>query len=187
MSNRFIRWILSGISFGLAAFLSYVVMSHMQTNAPSSPASPALKEADAGIEGFVYRQTKDGRIQWEVEAQNAELFEVRHEASLKNVHVRLFRNDGEEMVLQANEGMINTETNDFELRNHTELVAIEFSNGYTVLTPAIYWIDAKQEFRTSNPVTIRGNGLTITGIGLVGSLISEEFTVLNHVRAELSS
>lgn len=185
MSNRFIRWTLGGIILGLSAFLVYVVIGHMRTNAPPPPiASPVLEEADAGMEGFVYRQTKDGMVQWEVAAQRAEVFEARHEASLEEVQLRLFGQDGQEMMLEADQGVINTETNDFELSNREKLIAIELANGYTILTPHLHWIDAKQEIRTPNPVTIEGNGLTITGIGLVGYLESEEFTVLDHVRVQ---
>ncbi len=188
MSNRFIRWTLGGIILGLAAFLTYVVIVQVRTTAPSSPAaSPVLEEADAGMEGFVYRQTKDGLVQWEVAAQKAEVFDARHEVTMEDVQLRLFGHDGEEMMLQADEGVIDTETNDFELRNRDELMAIELANGYTILTPHIHWIDANQEIRTPSPVTIQGNGLTITGIGLVGYLQSEEFTVLDHVRVQSSS
>ncbi len=188
MSNRFLRWTLGGIILGLSVFLVFVLIRQVRTNAPPPPvASPVFEEADAGMEGFVYRQTKDGMVQWEVAAQKAEVFEARHEVTLEDVQLRLFGPDGEEMVLHADEGMINTETNDFELRNQEELMAIEFANGYTILTPHIQWIDANQEIRTPHPVTIQGNGLTITGIGLVGYLESEEFSVLDHVRVQLSS
>ncbi len=188
MFNRFMRWTLGGIILGLAAFLVFVVIGQVRTNAPpSSVVSPLLEEADAGMEGFVYRQTKDGMVQWEVAAQKAEVFEARHEVTLQDVQLRFFGHDGEEMVLHADEGMINTTTNDFELRNQKELIAIEFANGYTILTPHIHWVDANQEIRTPHPVTIQGNGLTITGIGLVGHLESEEFSVLDHVRVQSSS
>jgi len=188
MSNRFMRWTLGGIILGLAAFLAYVVIGHMHSNAPPPPlASPILEEADAGMEGFVYRQTKDGRVQWEVAAQKAEVFEAKHEASLKTVQLRLLGHGGEEMMVEADEGMINTQTNDFELNNREERMAIELANGYTIYTPHLRWIDKAQEIRTSNPVTIEGHGLTITGIGFIGYLETEEFTVLDHVRVQSSS
>ncbi len=188
MSNRFMRWALSGVILGLGAFLVYVVMVQVRTNvATPSVIAPVLEEADAGMEGFVYRQTKDGIVQWEVAAQKAKVFEARHEATLDEVQLRLFGQDGEEMMLQADEGMINTETNDFELRNREEPMAIEFANGYTIFTPHIRWIDAKQEIRTPHSVTIQGNGLTITGTGFVGDIESEEFTLLDQVHVQSSS
>ena len=188
MPNRFLRWTLSGVILGLAAFLGYVVIGHFLNNTPSPPVeSPVLDEADAGMEGFVYRQIKDGVVQWEVVAQKAEVFEAKHEAALETVEIRLLSRDGEEMTLQAEEGIINTETNDFQLRNLEELITIELANGYTILTHHIHWIDAKQEIRTPNPVTIQGQGIRITGIGLVGFLESEEFTVLDQVHVESMS
>ncbi len=188
MPNRFLQWILSGIILGLAAFLGYVVMGHVLNNAPPLPVeSPVLQEADAGIEGFVYRQTKDGRVQWEVVAQKAEVFEAKHEIALETVELRLLGRDGVEMMLKADAGMINTATNDFELRNREELITIKLANGFTILTSHIHWIDAKQEIRTPNPVTIQGQGLRISGIGLVGFLESEEFTVLDQVHVESTS
>ena len=188
MPNRFLRWTLSGLILGLAAFLGYVVVGHVRSNVFPPPAQfPVLQEADAEMEGFVYRQTKDGIVQWEVVAQKAEVFEAKHEAALETVELRLLGHDGEEMMLQADEGLINTETNDFEMRNREELITIELANGYTILTPHIHWIDAKQEIRTPNPVTIQGQGIRITGIGLVGFLESEEFTVLDQVHVESMS
>ena len=117
-------------------------------------------------------------------AQKAEVFEAKHEATLETVEVRLLSRDGEEMTLQAEEGIINTQTNDFELRNRGEFITIKLANGYTILTPHIHWINAKKEIRTPNPVTIKGQGIKITGIGFVGFLESEEFTVLDQVHVE---
>ena len=185
MPNRFLRWMLSGVILSLSAYLGYVVIGHVRNNAPPPPIeSPVLEEADAEMGGFVYRQIKDGIVQWEVVAQKAEVFEAKHEATLETVEVRLLSRDGEEMTLQAEEGIINTQTNDFELRNREELITIELANGYTILTSHIHWIDANQEIRTPNPVTIQGQGIRITGIGLVGFLESEEFTVLDQVHVE---
>lgn len=185
MSNRFMRWTLGGIILGLAVYLGYVVIGHVRSTAPPPPIdSPVFEDADAGMEGFVYHQTKDGKVQWEVAAQRAEVFEERHEATLVDVQLRLFGQDGEDMMVDADEGLINTETNDFSLRNQETPIVIELANGFTIFTPDLHWIDEKQEIRTSSPVTIQGNGLTITGVGLVGYLESEEFTVLDHVHVQ---
>ncbi len=188
MSNRLMRWTLGGIILGLALYLGYVVIGHVRSNAPPPPMDlPVLEEADGGMEGFVYHQTKDGMVQWEVAAQRAEVFEERHEATLAEVQLRLFGQDGEEMMVDADEGLINTETNDFDLRNLKDPIVIELANGFTILTPDLHWGDAKQEIRTPSPVTIKGNGLTITGVGLVGYLKTEEFTVLDDVHVQALS
>lgn len=172
----------------LAGFLGYVLMQQMQSNHPLPVMTePVFETADAGIEGFVYRQTEDGRVQWEVEAQKAESRESEQHVLLKRVQVRLFGRAGQNMELEADEGTINTASGDFELRNEDELIAIDLVNGYTILTPHVHWVDAEQTISTDRPVTIHGPGLIITGSGLVAELKTETLGVLDDVHVHITS
>ena len=190
MSRSWIQWILRGLTLSLAGFLGYVLMQQMQLNHPPPVVTePVFETTDAGIEGFVYRQTDEGRVQWEVEAQKAESRESEQHVLLKQVQVRLFDEEGQgqEMQLQAEEGTINTASGDFDLRNQEELIAIELANGYTILTPHMHWVDAEQTISTDRPVTIHGPGLIITGIGLIAELKTETLGVLDDVHVQLTS
>ena len=188
MPNRFLRWILSFIILVSTGFLGYVMIGKIRSNSPPpSVTTDKFEQADAGMEGFVYRQTDEGFVQWEVEAKKAEIYEVEHHAVLKSVQVRMFSRKGEEMTLQADEGTINTQTNEFDLQNDQDPIVIELANGYTIFTSHIHWVEAKQEISTKTPVTIQGHGMTITGIGLVGHFDSEEFKVLENVRVQVAS
>ena len=188
MFRSWIRWILRGMTLCLAGFLGYVLMQQMQANHPLPVMTePVFETADAGIEGFVYRQTADGRVQWEVEAQKAESDESEQHVVLKRVQVRLFGRAGQDMELEADEGTINTASGDFELRNEDELIAIDLVNGYTILTPHVHWVDAEQTISTDRPVTIHGPGLIITGSGLVAELKTEKLGVLDNVHVYITS
>lgn len=188
MSRSWIRWILRGITLSLAGFLGYVLMQQVQSTQPLPVMTePVFETTDAGIEGFVYRQTEEGRVQWEVEAQKAEIHESEQHVLLKQVHVRLFGNEGQDMQLEAEEGTINTANGDFDLRNQDELIAIELVNGYTILTPHVHWVDAEQTISTDRPVTIHGPGLIITGSGLNAELQTETLGVLDDVYVQITS
>ena len=188
MPTRFLRWTLGFVILGLAGFLGYVMIGKVRSNAPPpSVTTDNSERADAGIEGFVYRQTNEGVVQWEVEAQQAEIFETEHQAILKTVQVTMFSQKGKEMTLQADGGMINTETNEFDLQNRQDPIVIELANGYTIFTPHLHWIESTQEISTKEPVTIKGHGMTITGVGLVGHFDSEDFKVLDNVRVQVVS
>ena len=188
MPNRSLRWILSIVILGSAGFLGYVMIGKVQSNSPvPSVTTDNFDKADAGMEGFVYRQTDGGLVRWEVEAKKAEISETEHHAVLQTVQVKMFGRKGEEMTLQADEGSINTETNEFDLQNAQNPIVIHLTNGYTIFTPHIHWVEVKQEISTKMPVTIQGHGMTITGIGLVGHFDSEEFTVLENVRVQVAS
>ncbi len=188
MFRSWIRWILRGMTLCLAGFLGYVLMQQMQSNQPLPLVTePVFETTDAGIEGFVYRQTEDGRVQWEVEALKAESRESEQHVLLKRVQVRLFGKAGQNMELEADEGTINTASGDFDLRNEDELIAIALVNGYTILTPHVHWVDAEQTISTDRPVTIHGPGLIITGNGLVAELKTEKLGVLDDVHVHITS
>ena len=190
MPRSWIRWVLRGLTLSMAGFLGYVLMQQMQLNHPPPVViDPVFETTDAGLEGFVYRQTDEGGVQWEVEAQKAESRESEQHVLLKRVQVRLFGRQGQEqeMQLEAEEGTINTANGDFDLRNQEDLIAIELANGYTILTPHVHWVDAEQTISTDRPVTIHGPGVIITGIGLVAELKTETLGVLDDVHVQLVS
>ena len=123
----------------MAGFLGYVLMQQMQSNHPLPVlTAPVFETTDAGLEGFVYRQTEEGQVQWEVEAQKAESHESEQHVLLKQVQVRLFDKEGQEqeMQLEAEEGTINTANGNFDLRSQEELIAIELGKWLYNLYPA---------------------------------------------------
>jgi lipopolysaccharide export system protein LptC len=48
------------------------------------------------------------------------------------------------------------------------------------------WTDATKVFQTDDPVRIVGNGLEITGRGLLGRLELQEFEILEDVHVDVS-
>jgi len=190
MPDSWIRWVLQGITLSMAGFLGYILMQQMQSNEPPPViTAPVFETTDASIEGFIYRQTEEGQVQWEVEAQKAEVYESEQHLLLKQVQVRLFNRDGheQEMKLEAEEGTMNTANGNFDLRNQEKLIAVELANGYTILSPHIHWAEKEQTISTNRPVTIDGHGLTITGVGLIAELKTEQLRVLDDVYVQISS
>ncbi len=172
----------------MVGFLGSVLTQHVQSNRPPSVlTAPVSENVDADIEGFVYRQTKEGEVQWEVKAQKARVDESQHRAILEGVHLRLLGKNGQKMELKAEEGTIDIDTSNIDLQNRHSLIEIALANGYTILSPHIHWEDEDYVIRTHKPVTIHGDGLTITGIGLLGTLTTETLTVLDDVRVRIAS
>lgn len=169
-----------------SAFLAYSLVTRSDTTSPSSVTrKETLDQADAGMQQFVFRQTKDGAVQWEVKAQQASLYEERNEALLKTVQVALLGAKGKELTVDGEEAQLNTATKDFVLANRDREIPIQLESGYTVYSNHLKWTDQKQELSTSDPVRIEGNGLRITGVGLLGQLAREEFQVLDDVQVDV--
>ncbi len=190
MGNHRIRLALTSIVVLMGIFIVHRVITHMegrsqQTSIDSSDEKPA----DAWINGFTYRQTQSGKTKWKVIAERAQVFEDQHIAKLEAVQVLLLGENEEkqEMTVNAEKGKIDTATNNFDLDNEKEMMAVHLASGYTIFSNHLTWVEAARKITTQTPVIIRGHGLTITGDGLVGMIDNEEFKVLRNVQVEVSS
>jgi LPS export ABC transporter protein LptC len=185
------RSLLTLTVLGMAVFIGHRVTTHMQTLSQETTLVTIDEQqgADAWIQGFSYRQTRSGKTKWVVNAEQARVFEKDHLAKLQTVQVRLF--DGtfqqEQLLITSEEGVMNTSSNDFELMSKNEKTVMTFESGYQVFSDVLTWSEKTRQIHTADPVTIRGNGLVITGTGLAGDVDNNEFRLLENVRAEVSS
>jgi len=183
--HRWLRRGLLALSLLLTSFLVYLLMTRTETTAPNVAGSTVLERADAGLDRFRFTQSRAGVVQWEVLAEHGRVFEAENRAVLDRVKVTLYGLKGREFTLEGDEGTINTAKRDFMLAKRNGLIAIRLENGYTIYTNHLTWTDDRREISTTDPVTISGHGMTLTGRGLVGKLDSEEFKVLEDVHLEI--
>lgn len=182
-----IRCVLTVLVLVMAVFIGHRVFVHIQAKESQALHPPIEKNpADAWIQGFRYRQTQSGVAKWEVVAERAQVFEDQHRAQLEDVTVHLFGKEDTEMTVQAEQGTIDTQTNNFVLENQQDQIVVRLANGYTILSKHLRWVEQSHEFETQTPVVIKGEGFTISGKGLVGNIDQEEFRILDDVRADVS-
>ena len=185
------QWLAQRILLGLSVLLGGVLLYLLLTNSTASPPPTAtapgtINQADAIISKFTFTQTKGDKVQWQVDAQQARLFEQDKKAILDNVAVTLFGVQGKELTVHGDEGTLNTETKNFLLANRSEPLVIHTQSGYTIYTNHLVWTDQTREIRTQDHVHIVGNGLDVKGRGLLGHLDTEEFEVLEDVHVEVA-
>ncbi|MBI3807342.1 MAG: LPS export ABC transporter periplasmic protein LptC [Nitrospirae bacterium] len=187
MWQRWVRGGLLALSAVLACFLAYVLMTNSTTVPfPTAAVPGSMDKADATISQFTFTQTKGDTVQWQVQAQEARLFERDRQAMLQVVAVTLFGQQGKELTVTGDEGTLNTETKNFVLANRSEPLVIRTESGYVIYTNHLSWTDQTREIRTQDPVRIIGHGLDVTGRGLLGHLDREEFEVLEDVHVDLA-
>jgi len=191
MKKIMVRSVLTIIIVVMAVFIAHGVGTFMQTKSQST-ATVSFQEqqgADAWIQGFSYHQTRSGSTKWVVTADQAQVFDDEHVAKLQNVSVQLFDQTfkHEQMLITSQEGVMNTSSNDFELISDDEKTVMTFEDGYQVFTDKLIWKEDARQIYADDHVIIQGEGLIITGIGLVGDVEKSEFRLLNNVRAEVSS
>jgi lipopolysaccharide export system protein LptC len=176
--------VLLGLSLLLGCVLVYLLMTNSTASPPTPTAPGTIDQADATISKFTFTQTKGDKVQWQVDAQEARLFEQEKKAILDNV--TLFGAQGKELTVHGDEGTLNTETKNFLLENRSEPLVIYTQSGYTIYTNHLAWTDQTRQIRTEDPVHIVGHGLDVKGRGLLGHLDTEEFEVLEDVHVDLA-
>jgi len=177
---------LFAISVILACFLAYLLLTNSTSvPTPTTTAPGSIDQADATISNFTFTQTKGATVQWQVQAQQARLFEQDKRALLQTVAVTLFGQQGKELTVTGEEGTLDTATKNFILANRTAPLVVETTSGYIIYTNHLAWIDQTREIRTQDPVRIVGHGLEVRGRGLLGHLDTEEFEVLEDVHVDL--
>lgn len=187
MWQRWVRRGLLALSVALACFLAYLLVTNSTTLPTSTATMPgSMDTADATISQFTFTQTKGDAVQWQVQAQEARLFERDKRAMLQVVVVTLFGQHGKELTVTGDEGALDTETKNFVLANRSEPLVVHTESGYVIYTNHLAWTDQTREIRTQDSVRIVGHGLEVTGRGLLGRLDTEEFEVLEDVHVDLA-
>ncbi|UCE63311.1 MAG: LPS export ABC transporter periplasmic protein LptC [Nitrospirota bacterium] len=188
MGSQKVRWGLTFLVLIMAIFIGHRVYTHMEkTPTPAVHSSTEIRPADAWIQGFTYRQTQAGVAKWEVLAKRARVIQAEHRAQLEDVTVHLFEKEAKQMTVEADQGTINTKTKNIELKNQKDFLSVRLNNGYTIYSKQLKWKESSRQVQSQTPVVIKGKGLTVTGIGLIGNVDEQEFQILSNVRAEVSS
>jgi lipopolysaccharide export system protein LptC len=186
MWERWVRRTLLIVTIALASSLAYHLFTRSASISTTKPlVSYDTEAADASIKDFVFTQTKDGTVQWEVRAKKAKLFEQENRADLQQVTVTLYNKGGKDLTLEGDEGTFDTIRKDFLLVKRGAEIIVTTQSGYTIITNHLLWNEDRQEIMTSDPVTITGHGLQVNGRGLQGKLRIEEFEVLDDVQVAI--
>ena len=187
MSSYVHRWPVVAAFLAIAGVLASLFV--IGTKEPKKPAEVAgvFLDADVGIDRFSFIQTKDGETQWEVRAKRAQILERESKAFLEDLQVTLFEDGDARMVLEGDEGVVDTESNNLTLKKNVGTIPIALKGGYTIHTKDLKWIDRDREISTNSSVTIQGEGIEITGVGLRGALGTEIFTIISDVRAVVTN
>lgn len=173
---------LLGIIFAVTATLLFFIVGGPSRRVPqvSVPALP--QAADAGVKGFSFVQSKDGLVDWKIQAKQAQAFDTDAKAVLSDVQVTLMGPDGVAMTVDGDTGTINTVSKDFVISKKAGNLALVLNSGYTIYTSRFTWDNQRHRLWTDEPVTIKGPSLEVTGQGLDAFLATQEMRVRRNVR-----
>jgi LPS export ABC transporter protein LptC len=146
---------------------------------------PIIQEADTRIDEFTLFQTNNGKVDLEIRAKRAEVFEEEEMALLRDVKVTINREDGMRVYLVGDSGSVNTSSKDFRIDKKELDTRINLGDDLTVITGSIRWINKDREVISDSPVEIRRAGIIIKGNQFVANLDTQEFEVSGDVETHI--
>ncbi len=135
--------ILGGVT---AIFLTYRAPEPTQ----EAEITPADTGADISIGKIHHVSTKDGVVQWSLDAKSAQVVEKGQKVILQDIAVTFFMDDGQKAYLTADRGYLRASTNDIDVMGNVMLRYQDF----TLETDRLRYRHKKRLVFTQTPVLI---------------------------------
>jgi LPS export ABC transporter protein LptC len=174
-SNKKIKIILisviaSAILATVAVFIGYRYISKK----PEKVIPLVLDGSSISIGKINQTSTKNGVVEWNLEANSASYSEDKKEAFFEGLSVTFFTKDDSKIYLNADKGTLRTETSDIEISGNITVK----NDDYVLKTGKINYDNEKRIIFSEVPVEISGKSL---------NLVADSMTInLDTNKAELS-
>jgi len=130
---------------------------------------------------FTLKQIRNGVVEWDIKADRAELNQQQKQVSLIGMKAVLQTTEGLQMDFSGDRGLLNTGTNDFEIKENQGNLTVSMNNGYIIEAPSLTWKDKDREIISEYPIRIIGQGLWIRGDRMVVNLKNQQLIVNGDV------
>jgi len=170
--------ILLAIGTVVTVFVGYRRVS----NAPELLLSSIKDGANLSLGKIRQTATRDGRKEWSLEAGSAHYLENEKKAVLKDLFITYFLKNGEEVYLNADQGILNTDTNDIEFSGN---VVIR-NEQYRLNTQHMNYDHKRRFIYTDDPVQIAGEAAEVSANALTYDLNAKKIVLTGSVAAAVS-
>lgn len=140
-------------------------------------------EADLSIQDFTYTEVGQENIRWEVKARMAQYQKKLNLAFFDRVQIKLTTPEGKVFVMTGDEGRMQTEEKDVELKGHVVIIS---DTGDKFSTDYLRYSDAQKKIYTDAPIVMESKKMKIQGVGLSILINKGELTLSSKVRAKIN-
>jgi LPS export ABC transporter protein LptC len=138
------------------------------------------------LDGVHQTATKNGAVQWVLDAASAELEAKSGHMLLHAPKVRFFLENGSQVDLTADEGILNTRSNDMKVIGNVKA----HNDRYTLLTEELSYQHEKRVLESTVPVQIIGDEISLRAATMTYNLQENKALfsghVVGHVNEDLS-
>lgn len=180
MSNNtgYIKQLLSLMVILAIGVVGWVFFQNRQRQSAQVPALPLENsKAVMALSHVSHTATKDGALQWKLEANSAELESMSGKMVLLNPLVDFYLEDGSRVNLRANRGTLDTQNNDIEVNGNVRVA----NSRYTLKTEVLAYEHQKRRLHSNLPVEIIGRTFHLTSKSMIYDLDTNQATFNGEV------
>lgn len=167
----------AAILFLVCLILIAFVRHRMHLKSAQTPLPPDNTDASLSIKKFSHIATKNGEKQWSLEASSASLFAEKNMARLTDISVIFYLKDNKELVLRADNGQLNSKTNDMTISGNIIATMPE----YTLITENLYYNHRRRIININTPVTVSGSLIRIKADTMTYNMQTNKIKCIGHV------
>jgi LPS export ABC transporter protein LptC len=177
------RWS-TGIFAAVLAFVVGVALFMVLRDRGPRAEQPdlAVSAADYRIKEVRLREESRSGTRWQLDAEQAEVFESAGRTSLRKVVITV-EDKGRTWTVTGDEGDLVQAEKDVELRGNVVVVS---SDGLRLETSRLRWDGRAERAWTDASVTLHQPGAVVTGRGLDARISDQTLAVTGRVRATLT-
>ena len=152
--------VVSVTGLGLVAYLNHRIRSLIPVEFESIETT-----ADGGIkiDKVHYSGTKEGRLEWELDAMSATHKAQEELTELDDVTLKYYREQGLEYTMKSDRGSYNGKTGRIDASGH---VVVTSNDGYTLKAAKLSFLKASKRLKSSGRVKITSKAMRVSGTGL---------------------
>ena len=169
--------ILLAIGTVVTVFIGYRRVS----NAPEMLLSSIKDGANLSLGKIRQTATRDGKKEWSLEAGSAHYIENENKAVLKNLLITYFLEDNSEVYLNAEQGILNTDTNDIEFSGNV----VVRNADYRLTTEKLGYEHNRRFIFTDTPVHISGDNSDVRSNSATYDLKANKIVLTGNVQTSI--
>jgi LPS export ABC transporter protein LptC len=177
-------------SFGAVALIALLgvtvwVVRHRTPVQIAQTAAGMLPGSLLHAHNFHWTQMKAGERQWELTASDASYSSDRTSLTLNNAELTMVSDDGKPVKVQAPRAMIVLDGNHVKQANLSGGTVIHYGT-FVMTTPDVHFMPDDDKVDAPGAVTMEGEGVKVTGIGMTGNPKTRVFQLLDKVTTDIS-
>lgn len=176
-------FLLATMFITLGGVIAFYIVFQQDSKVPELIPESVEPDATLSIGKIHQTATRKGVKEWSLEASSAHYIDKIGQMVLKEPVVTFFLNDKSEVILEADEGMLYTDSNDIEVSGNVVVKNKE----YTLLTESVIYAHNTRLLYSKTPVTISGTSTRLEADRISLDLNNKKLTLEGGVEATLDS